>query len=206
MANVGDLIRINSDWAGDCPTLEVGHIAEIVRIGGGDEHYVKNHKFDDGEDFFLFSGEFDIFRKAGEEDEQKTYEGVIGDSLRKCDTCSKELGETCCTSPIGGSFCSAKCADDMVEYEQALADREAELVASKPQADAVNHPNHYTQGRFETIEIIEEVTQGYSDGYVSYCVGNALKYLARAPFKHESPAEDIAKARAYLDFALKRLA
>jgi len=75
----------------------------------------------------------------------------------------------------------------------------------EPQADAVSHPSHYTQGRFETIEMIEEVTQGYSDGYVSYCVGNALKYLARAPFKHESPAEDIAKARAYLDFAIKRL-
>mgnify|MGYP000958995088 CR=1 FL=1 len=68
MANVGDLIRINSDWTGDCPTLKVGDIAEIERVEHGDEHYVKGHKFDDGDDFFLFEGEFDIFRKAGEED------------------------------------------------------------------------------------------------------------------------------------------
>jgi len=71
--------------------------------------------------------------------------------------------------------------------------------------DAVNQPSHYTQGRFETIEIIEEITQGYSDGYVAYCVGNALKYLARAPFKHGEPTEDISKAAKYLEFALERL-
>lgn len=71
--------------------------------------------------------------------------------------------------------------------------------------DAVNSPNHYTQGRFETIEIIEEITQGYSDGYVAYCVGNALKYLARAPFKHGEPTEDISKAAKYIEFALARL-
>ena len=67
--------------------------------------------------------------------------------------------------------------------------------------DVVNSPNHYTQGRFETIEIIEEITKGYEDGYVAYCVGNALKYLARAPFKHGEPTEDLAKAERYLAFA-----
>lgn len=67
--------------------------------------------------------------------------------------------------------------------------------------DTVNSPNHYTQGRFETIEIIEEITKGYEDGYVAYCVGNALKYLARAPFKHREPTEDLAKAARYLAFA-----
>lgn len=71
--------------------------------------------------------------------------------------------------------------------------------------DVVNSPNHYTQGRFETIEIIEEITQGYSDGYVAYCVGNALKYLARAPFKHDSIEQDLAKAGAYINFALERV-
>lgn len=76
---------------------------------------------------------------------------------------------------------------------------------STPTQDAVEHPNHYTQGRFETIEIIEEITQGYSDGYVAYCVGNALKYLARAPYKHETPLEDLRKAAKYLEFAIDRL-
>ncbi|MFJ7665351.1 DUF3310 domain-containing protein [Lysinibacillus sp. NPDC097162] len=71
--------------------------------------------------------------------------------------------------------------------------------------DTVNSPQHYSQGRFETIEIIEEITQGYDDGYIAYCIGNALKYLARAPFKHGVPTEDIGKAAKYIEFALARL-
>lgn len=70
--------------------------------------------------------------------------------------------------------------------------------------DAVNQPNHYTQGKFETIEVIEEFTTGYEDGFVAYCVGNAVKYLARAPFKHDTPIEDLRKAARYLDYAIKR--
>ncbi len=71
--------------------------------------------------------------------------------------------------------------------------------------DNVDSPQHYQAGRIETIEMIEDVTKGYSDGFVSYCVGNALKYLARAPYKHGDPTEDIAKAAKYLSFALERL-
>ena len=74
-----------------------------------------------------------------------------------------------------------------------------------PTQDVVNHPNHYTQGKFETIEVIEEITSGYDDGYVAYCVGNALKYEARAPFKHDTPLEDLRKAAKYLAFAIDYL-
>jgi hypothetical protein len=69
-----------------------------------------------------------------------------------------------------------------------------------------DHPSHYTTGKFETIEVIEEITQGYEDSYVGYCVGNTIKYLARAPHKHDTPEEDLRKAAKYIEFALKRLA
>jgi hypothetical protein len=73
--------------------------------------------------------------------------------------------------------------------------------------DMVNSPNHYTSGKFETIEIIKEVTKSYEDGFVAYCVGNSIKYLSRAPFKHaDGGSEDLRKARKYLDFAIERLA
>ena len=71
--------------------------------------------------------------------------------------------------------------------------------------DKVDHPSHYTQGKFETIEVIEEFTQGYEDSYVGYCVGNVIKYLARAPHKHDTPVEDLRKAAKYLEFALAKL-
>lgn len=72
--------------------------------------------------------------------------------------------------------------------------------------DAVQHPSHYNQGRFETIEVIEEFTKGYNDGFVAHCVGTATKYISRAPYKHESPAEDLRKAAKYLEFAIEHLA
>lgn len=61
--------------------------------------------------------------------------------------------------------------------------------------DSVNHPAHYTQGRFETIDVIED-TLG-DPGFEGYCVGNALKYLSR--YKYKGGVEDLRKARWYLD-------
>lgn len=76
---------------------------------------------------------------------------------------------------------------------------------AESKANSVEHPSHYTQGRFETIEMIEEITKGYSDGFVAHCVGTAVKYESRAPFKHASPLEDLKKARQYLTFAIEHL-
>ncbi|SET42296.1 Protein of unknwon function [Oceanobacillus limi] len=88
-----------------------------------------------------------------------------------------------------------------------VSDGYCEIVdESNSEADAINSPQHYTNGRFETIEIIEEITKGYDNGYVSYCVGNALKYLARAPYKHGEPTEDLRKAAKYIEFAIEHLA
>lgn len=69
----------------------------------------------------------------------------------------------------------------------------------------VNHPSHYKQGKFETIEIIEQITKGYDNSFVGYCVGNTVKYVARAPYKHETPLEDLKKAMKYLEFAIEEL-
>ena len=74
-----------------------------------------------------------------------------------------------------------------------------------PKSDAVNHPSHYGKGRFETIEMIEEITKGYANGFVAHCVGTAVKYESRAPFKHDTPLEDLRKARKYLEFAIEHL-
>lgn len=83
-----------------------------------------------------------------------------------------------------------------------------EPVGAEPEpesTDVVNSPNHYTAGKVEVIEIIEQVTGGYEDPFVGYCVGNTQKYIARAPFKHESPLEDLRKAAKYLEFAIEHL-
>jgi hypothetical protein len=62
---------------------------------------------------------------------------------------------------------------------------------SSEQHDPVNHPSHYTQGKIEVLDFIED--QGFG-----YLAGNVVKYVARYRWKG-SPVEDLRKARYYLD-------
>ena len=64
-------------------------------------------------------------------------------------------------------------------------------------SERVDHPTHYNQhpSGVECIEIAEEY---------SFNVGNALKYLWRAPFKGDYPT-DLEKARWYIDRELSRV-
>lgn len=56
--------------------------------------------------------------------------------------------------------------------------------------DMVNHPPHYTTGRIEVLDFIEDQRFGYLEGQV-------IKYLSRAPHKG-AQLEDLKKARFYL--------
>lgn len=58
--------------------------------------------------------------------------------------------------------------------------------------DVINHPSHYTDGKFETIEAIESWRLGYH-------LGNAVKYISRAGKKSkDTELEDLRKARWYI--------
>lgn len=54
--------------------------------------------------------------------------------------------------------------------------------------DPVNHPKHYTQYKHEVIELTEQL---------DFCLGNAVKYILRAPFKGNK-IQDWEKAVWYL--------
>jgi hypothetical protein len=59
--------------------------------------------------------------------------------------------------------------------------------------DPVNHPSHYTSGKIEVIDFIE-------DQKFPYHLGNACKYLCRAGKKDpEKTAEDLRKAVWYIN-------
>lgn len=62
--------------------------------------------------------------------------------------------------------------------------------------DVVNSPTHYTQGKFETIDVILDTVQ-HLPGPQGYLVGNIIKYLSRYHFKNGP--EDLEKARWYLN-------
>lgn len=58
-------------------------------------------------------------------------------------------------------------------------------------SDPVNHPAHYTQGKIEVIEAIE-------DWKLPYHLSNAIKYIARSPHKGNM-VQDLQKAVWYLE-------
>lgn len=64
-------------------------------------------------------------------------------------------------------------------------------VAELPKNDVINHPSHYTRGKIEVIDFIE-------DQQLPYHLGNVIKYIARAGYKGDK-LEDLKKARWYLD-------
>jgi hypothetical protein len=65
--------------------------------------------------------------------------------------------------------------------------------------EAVNHPAHYTRGRFEAIDVIEDWRLGFH-------LGNAVKYISRAGHKDPTKTlEDLRKARWYLDRYIAQL-
>lgn len=67
--------------------------------------------------------------------------------------------------------------------------------------DNVNHPLHYTEGKIECIEYIEDKLT--PEEYRGYIKGNVLKYITRE--KHKNGDEDIRKAKWYLDRLVSRL-
>ena len=73
-----------------------------------------------------------------------------------------------------------------------------------PSNDLVNSPAHYRQGRFEAIDVIEDVIRHAPDPISGMLLGNTLKYLLRVWFK-ACPHQDASKARWYLDRLIQHL-
>lgn len=68
----------------------------------------------------------------------------------------------------------------------------------KSQVDAVNHPLHYTFGKFEVIDVLED---WFPTDPLLWQVG---KYIARAGHKGNK-LQDLEKARFYLERAISKL-
>mgnify|MGYP000386101826 FL=1 len=72
---------------------------------------------------------------------------------------------------------------------------EPEVKVVELKEDVINHPSHYTRGKIEVIDFIE-------DQQLPYHLGNVIKYIARAGYKGDK-LEDLKKARWYLDRYIK---
>ena len=66
--------------------------------------------------------------------------------------------------------------------------------------EEVNHPDHYLQSTgFEVIDVIEAWN-------LNFCLGNAVKYIARAGIKNpEKKRQDLEKAVWYIERVIESL-
>lgn len=95
-------------------------------------------------------------------------------SEKNCDTCKH----------LDSYFDCSQCSD----FDEWEPKEETE--------DMVNHPKHYTSGKYETIDIIEDKVKDLPP-FEAVCVGNILRYITR--YNYKNGLQDIEKARWYTD-------
>ena len=70
--------------------------------------------------------------------------------------------------------------------------------------DGVNHPSHYTSGKVEVIDIIEDAVKDAPGTIVSGLQWQVLKYMLRMWLK-DNPKKDAQKAQWYLNRLIDKL-
>lgn len=69
----------------------------------------------------------------------------------------------------------------------------------KEEVNQISHPPHYCFGKYEPIKVIQ-------DWKLSFCLGNTIKYIARAGQKEgNSKLQDLLKAKQYIEFEIGEL-
>ena len=100
--------------------------------------------------------------------------------------------------------------ENQIGYKFTLTDSDDFMKVNEPftrkvdmqeEQDVVHEPPHYQFGKFSARVIIELVGKTYKSASVFYHVGNALKYLMRAPRKNG--LEDLKKAKQSVEFAIE---
>lgn len=77
-----------------------------------------------------------------------------------------------------------------------------QCVQTEMKNNPVEHPIHYNRGSIEAINAIRSALG--KDGFIRYCIGNALKYLWRCFYKGKI-VEDLKKSVWYIERAIKEL-
>jgi hypothetical protein len=93
---------------------------------------------------------------------------------KNCDTCKHD-----------NTYFDCSQRNDFDEWEKA---EETE--------DLVNHPKHYTQGKYEVIDIIMEAVKDLPPEQ-AVCVGHIIRYIMR--YKYKNGLQDVKKCKWYTD-------
>lgn len=115
-------------------------------------------------------------------EEKRNKVAIYCESFEKCSDCILSEGPLC-----------------TVDFELATESELDSAISKITNGDLVNHPAHYTDGKIEVIDFIEDKKLGY-------CLGNVIKYVARAGKKDPAKeVEDLKKAEWYIKRRIKEL-
>lgn len=119
--------------------------------------------------------------------------------IRALDTFCEDAG-LCANCPIGQvpnlhKICTGASFTEMTDDQLEFFVNFLKL-SVEDESDPVNRPSHYTAGKIECIDAIEESMT--ADEYAGFLKGQVIKYLWRYRLKGK-PVEDLKKARFYLD-------
>lgn len=76
-----------------------------------------------------------------------------------------------------------------------IKDIDTSTANKQDSVDMINHPPHYVGHGIEPIEFIESHN-------LNFCLGSAIKYIARAPYKGNE-LQDLKKAKWFLEREIK---
>ncbi len=99
-----------------------------------------------------------------------------------------------CGAPNGTFYCNLSAHHEGPHAEGIIQWRAA---GPTTPAGSVDHPSHYKRGGVEAITVIEAWG-------LDFCLGNAVKYIARAGYKSADAREDLEKAIWYLNRKLNK--
>ena len=91
-----------------------------------------------------------------------------------------------------------------LEGKHALNDAWLGIDGWTGQEDRVSSPSHYTSGKTEAIEIIEDAVAVAPTPQSGFLQGQVIKYLLRVWLK-DNPVEDLKKAQWYLTRLIDKL-
>lgn len=78
-------------------------------------------------------------------------------------------------------------------------------VIASVEHDPVNHPSHYTDGKIEVIDFINDKKMNFNRGNVIKYVSRAGKKASKALDDKKKEIQDLEKAKFYLEDEIKRL-
>ena len=98
--------------------------------------------------------------------------------------------------------------NEFKEYEEWCSKQDRDMwdndeIENPYKKDPVNSPSHYTAGKTEAIDVIEDAIDSAPDVTFGFLQGQVLKYMLRLWLK-ENPLEDAKKARWYLNRLIEK--